>query len=227
MLGLQPGASASAIKAAWRRLAREHHPDVVGNDPAAARAATKRMAEINAAYEQLRDAHRRPGGIGSGADATGGSPTLGPAATQADPTGDRPTRHERRPPPAQRDDDTGRAGHPVGPAADPVASRRHRAAPGIRPERAARPLAGPRLPPPRWPSLAVRAATEMPFGKFHGHTLGEIAAFEPSYVDWMASTIVRDPDLLAAARVLRDDLDRRGIVRRTRPSRVPPAPPTD
>jgi hypothetical protein len=67
----------------------------------------------------------------------------------------------------------------------------------------------------------------MPFGKFHGHSLGEIAAFEPSYIDWMASTILRDPDLLAAARVVRDDLDRRGISRRTRPSRVPPSPPTD
>ena len=64
---------------------------------------------------------------------------------------------------------------------------------------------------------------EMPFGKFHGHTLGEIAAFEPSYVDWMAATINRDPDLLAAARVVRDELDRRGVVRRTRPNRVPPA----
>ena len=67
----------------------------------------------------------------------------------------------------------------------------------------------------------------MPFGKFHGHSLAEIAAFEPSYIDWMASTINRDPELLAAARVLRDELDVRGIVRRSRPSRQPPAPPTD
>ena len=27
---------------------------------------------------------------------------------------------------------------------------------------------------------------EVDFGKFHGHTLGEIAAFEPSYIDWLA-----------------------------------------
>ncbi len=67
----------------------------------------------------------------------------------------------------------------------------------------------------------------MPFGKFHGHTLGEIAGFEPSYVDWMASTISRNPELLAAARVLREDLDRRGIVRRSRAIRTPPGPPTD
>ncbi len=57
------------------------------------------------------------------------------------------------------------------------------------------------------------------FGKFHGHTLGEIAAFEPSYIDWVAATITRDPALVAAARVIRDDLDERGVVRvrRARP----------
>ena len=83
-----------------------------------------------------------------------------------------------------------------------------------------------RFKPPRQPSLAAATATEMPFGKFHGHTLGEIAAFEPSYVDWMASTILRDPDLLAAARVIRDDLDRRGD-RPANPSIEGPARPAD
>jgi hypothetical protein len=57
---------------------------------------------------------------------------------------------------------------------------------------------------------------ELEFGKFRGHTLGEVAAFEPSYIDWIASTITRDAGLVAAARVLRDELDRRGIVRRRR-----------
>jgi hypothetical protein len=54
------------------------------------------------------------------------------------------------------------------------------------------------------------------FGKFHGHTLGQIADFEPTYIDWLAKTISRDPDLVAAARVLQDDLDERGIVREPR-----------
>jgi len=53
VLGVEPGASAAAIKAAWRRLAREHHPDVASSDPAAVRRATRRMAEINAAYADL------------------------------------------------------------------------------------------------------------------------------------------------------------------------------
>ena len=55
VLGLEPGASPSAVKAAWRRLARANHPDLNAGDPAAARAATARMVEINAAYERLRD----------------------------------------------------------------------------------------------------------------------------------------------------------------------------
>jgi hypothetical protein len=58
------------------------------------------------------------------------------------------------------------------------------------------------------------------FGKFHGHTLGEIAAFEPSYIDWVASTVTRDPELVAAARVVQADLDARGIGRRSHPPSV-------
>jgi hypothetical protein len=40
------------------------------------------------------------------------------------------------------------------------------------------------------------------FGKFHGRTLGEIEDREPSYVNWLARAITRDPDLLDAARVV-------------------------
>jgi hypothetical protein len=54
------------------------------------------------------------------------------------------------------------------------------------------------------------------FGKFHGHTLGQIADFEPTYIDWLARTISRDPDLVASARVIQTDLDARGIVREVR-----------
>jgi hypothetical protein len=54
------------------------------------------------------------------------------------------------------------------------------------------------------------------FGKFRGHTLGQVADFEPSYIDWLASTITRDRDLVAYARVIRDELDRRGVARRRR-----------
>jgi curved DNA-binding protein CbpA len=50
VLGVARGASPSTIKAAWRRLARQHHPDLTGDDPAASRVATRLMAEINDAY---------------------------------------------------------------------------------------------------------------------------------------------------------------------------------
>jgi hypothetical protein len=55
---------------------------------------------------------------------------------------------------------------------------------------------------------------ELGFGKFHGHTLGQVAAFEPSYIDWLARTVTRDPDLVAAARVVQADLDDRSVARR-------------
>jgi hypothetical protein len=74
-----------------------------------------------------------------------------------------------------------------------------------------------RFRPPAAPSLDAAKAVELEFGKFRGHTLGEVAAFEPSYVDWLAATITRDRDLVAAARVVRDDLDQRGVARRARP----------
>jgi hypothetical protein len=70
---------------------------------------------------------------------------------------------------------------------------------------------------PAAPSLDEAQARVVEFGKFHGHTLAEIAAFEPSYIDWLARTISRDPDLLAQARVVQQDLDDRGVVRRPRP----------
>ncbi|HEX5823236.1 MAG TPA: hypothetical protein VFY18_02145 [Candidatus Limnocylindrales bacterium] len=74
---------------------------------------------------------------------------------------------------------------------------------------------------PASPALADARDRELEFGKFHGHTLGQVAAFEPSYIDWLATTITRDPDLVAAARVVRDDLDVRGIVRHERPPSSP------
>src|SRR5919109_430186 len=54
VLGVPRDAGQATIKAAWRRLAREHHPDLTRDDPAAAERATRRMAEINRAYAELR-----------------------------------------------------------------------------------------------------------------------------------------------------------------------------
>jgi len=75
---------------------------------------------------------------------------------------------------------------------------------------------------PTPPTLDAARDHAMEFGKFHGHTLGEIAAFEPSYIDWVAGTVTRDPELVAAARVIQGDLDARGITRRSHPTPVRP-----
>jgi hypothetical protein len=67
------------------------------------------------------------------------------------------------------------------------------------------------------PTLGDSLSTELEFGKFRGHTLGQVAAFEPTYIDWIARTITRDRDLVVKARVIQADLDERGIERRVRP----------
>ncbi|MEX0985103.1 MAG: molecular chaperone DnaJ [Actinomycetota bacterium] len=54
VLGVERGASGEDIKKAYRRLAREHHPDVNG-DPTA----EERFKEVAGAYEILSDASRR------------------------------------------------------------------------------------------------------------------------------------------------------------------------
>lgn len=56
VLGVAPGADPATITAAYRRLVREHHPDIyVGDDPDERTARHQRMATINAAYRILND----------------------------------------------------------------------------------------------------------------------------------------------------------------------------
>jgi hypothetical protein len=233
VLNVQPGASPTAIKAAWRRLAREHHPDLTGDDPAASRVATRQMAEINDAYEALlrrgssATDRRRPPSEPDTTDYAGRAE--GAARRQGGPPRPRPSRpvtgrvdtsETFRP----RNTTTGRSR-----SAAPLRGHAPRAHGGVdrEPPRASQPT-GPaergrihrfRAPPP--PTLDEARAVELEFGKFRGHSLGDVAAFEPSYVDWLAKTITRDRDLVAAARVIREDLDRRGVIRRERPTTTP------
>lgn len=55
VLGVQRGATAAAIKSAFRKLAKKHHPDANKDDPKAA----DRFAELNSANEILGDEDKR------------------------------------------------------------------------------------------------------------------------------------------------------------------------
>ncbi len=55
VLGVPRGASASAIKSAYRKLAKKHHPDNNKNDPKSA----ARFSELNSANEIIGDEDRR------------------------------------------------------------------------------------------------------------------------------------------------------------------------
>lgn len=211
VLGVPRDASQATIKAAWRRLARAHHPDLTPDDPAATEKATRRMAEINRAYAELRagfplESTDDGDGNGRGTWPPAPPPTR-PVTGRVDTTSTfRPhntttgprLRHEPRPPAAtdRLRREPLRASQPNG----PLSRRRQR-----------------NFRPPEPPSLEAARAWPIEFGKFHGHTLGAVAEFEPTYIDWLARTISRDPDLVAAARVLQGDLDVRGILRQPRP----------
>jgi molecular chaperone DnaJ len=76
VLGVSPDASGEEIKRAYRRLARQYHPDV-SQDPEADR----RFKEINLAYQTLSDPHKRRqydmfGGEGLTPDMFGFAPDL-------------------------------------------------------------------------------------------------------------------------------------------------------
>jgi len=221
VLGLPPDASLDAIKGAWRRLAREHHPDVASGDSARNGTATRAMAEINAAYHELRDPVRRKLHRDAAVRANWG--TAGPRTT-GDTAGDHVP-----PPPPDRPEWSARP-RPVRPVTAridtsallrprnailrplersplPGLPPRPRSIEGREPPRASVPTGptyrrrGPSLESDL-PSLAEAMDTRLGFGKFAGLTLGEVADVEPTYLDWIVRTVDRDPEISLAARVV-------------------------
>ena len=75
-LGLSPDASESEVKAAWRKLVSQWHPD--RNDSALAVA---RIQRINRAFEEIRNARQH--GAAGGSPTTTGSARASSAATKA------------------------------------------------------------------------------------------------------------------------------------------------
>jgi DnaJ-like protein/exodeoxyribonuclease X-like protein len=250
VLGVERGATPAQIKAAWRRLARSNHPDLTGDDPPAVQAATRRMAEINDSYaaltreaaadQRVRDGERADFGTGP-APRRGGPPPpkpTRPVTRTLDMSGTFRQRHPSRNGTTAAAAGAAGSSGVAGPEAEPASVRRGTPLTGQPPLRGERvrgepprastptgPLERGRLRHfrrPKPPSLEAAREHMMEFGKFHGHTLGQIAGFEPSYIDWVAGTVTRDPELVAAARVIQADLDGRGISRRSHPTPVRP-----
>ena len=227
MLDVRHDASADEIKARWRELAREHHPDRAGADSVERDRLTTRMARINAAYDVLSDpvrrarydatpharreryAEGRPPGVTDEEVGPPPPPPTRPVTARFDFSSSfKPRNSATIRQPGRR---TTLSGQP------PVDWREYRQGPDLRASAPNGPVH--RTVDPsrvRMPSLDEARATVLGFGRFHGRTLGEVAESEPTYIDWIASTITRDRDLVMRAKVIASDLDARGIERRPR-----------
>ena len=81
VLGVDRSASDDEIKRAYRRLAKQYHPDANPDDPTAA----KKMQEINAAYDQIKNPEKYHGTASHGyADPYGYSGYYQQRASQSD-----------------------------------------------------------------------------------------------------------------------------------------------
>ncbi len=228
VLDVRHDASAEDIKRRWRELAREHHPDRAGADSEERERLTTRMARINAAYDVLSDPVRRarydstpharreryaegraPGDYEVGPPPPPPSP---PVTARFDTSASfRPRNSVAVRRTGLKHRHTTLAGQP------PVDWREYRQGPDLRASAPNGPVHR-RVDPSgaRLPSLEDARETVLGFGRFHGLTLGEVAEREPTYIDWIASTITRDRDLVMRARVIAADLDARGVERRQR-----------
>jgi curved DNA-binding protein CbpA len=149
------------IASAYRALARRHHPDLAGE------AATRRMSEINAAFDVLRDPRRRDQYDREldAEDVAAGKPGVRAARRRADRA--RATSGPKR-------TVRGRAHHAA--TTEPRHSPVHPGH-GRHPERDGTGGAG---PAPGRPSGSV-----LDFGRHLGWSIGEIARMDPGYLEWL------------------------------------------
>ena len=158
VLGVPSNAEDAEIAAAYRGLARRHHPDVAGESE------TIRMSRINAAFDRLRDPHRREAYDREldELDRAAGRPGLriarrrtraayGHGPRNGHGTGSSPGTGNGHAPPRQ-----------------PSARETERDGTG-----------GAGLPPGR-PSGTVLA-----FGRHIGWSIGEVARVDPGYLEWL------------------------------------------
>jgi curved DNA-binding protein CbpA len=174
-------ASDTAIKTAYRRLARINHPDVATGSEAAAR-----MAAINAAWELIGDPDaRRRFDWSHGVRISGSGPEDQP----------RPASPPKPPPPPERPaPPPPRQAPPPEPVSRDWTSGRSSVGGGYDPSMHAPDGPGAAGPPPGKPSGSV-----LNFGRYAGWSLGEIARTDIEFIEWLDRTPI--------GRQYRDEID--------------------
>lgn len=214
VLQVDPDAERDVIEAAYKRLARKHHPDVSREPDSVAR-----MVRINQAWEMLRDPVRRAAVDRARSRASATSARVA-AADGRDHAAARP--HAAPPPtPPLRDDAD--PTWPIPGMQEPAAgifvrgagvspnwtSGRSHVGSGFDPRTMGAGSAG---PPPGNPSGSL-----VSFGRYQGWTLGEIARTDLEYLEWL--------ERMPIGRIYQPEIDailrQSGRRRATRPQRDP------
>jgi curved DNA-binding protein CbpA len=174
VLQVDSEADPEVIQAAYRRLAQKYHPDLA-RDPDAAR----RMVAINDAWAILRDPESRAAldrlrALGARKPGTAADVTRDTEGFRGSGTGS-----SREPEPTSRDWGSGRS--TKGGGYDPATM-------------GAREGFGAAGPAPGNPS-----GTVLPFGRFAGWSLGEVARRDIDYVEWL--------DRMPIGRPYREEID--------------------
>jgi hypothetical protein len=60
----------------------------------------------------------------------------------------------------------------------------------------------------------VARAYVLPFGRYAGGTIAQVARRDPGYLAWCVDNVRRDAELVAAANVMLEELERSGAFRR-------------